>query len=717
AKRMEIGAVVAAAPAANVRRERPAPGDIVILLGGSTGRDGIGGATGSSKAHNAHSVETCGAEVQKGNAPEERKLQRLFRNAEACRMIKRCNDFGAGGVSVAIGELADGLVIDLNAVPKKYEGLDGTELAISESQERMAVVIEPENLERFLELANSENLQACKVAEVQAEERLVMHWNGKKIVDISRDFLNTNGVTQTAQAKIAAVDANKNYRELVPAVLADKDGVDALETNLGRLEVCSQIGLSERFDASIGAATVNMPFAGKTQLTPEEAMCAKLPVPGGKTDSATAMSYGFIPALSRWSPFHAAAYSVTESLAKLAAIGADPSKARLTFQEYFERLNAVPERWGKPAAALLGALTAQLKYGIPSIGGKDSMSGSFNELDVPPTLVSFAVTMAKASKVSSAAFKKAGSRVYLVELPVNKESLLPEWDKAMALMKSVYENVACGSILSASVVKEGGASANVCKMAFGNLLGFAFEAGVTRREMYAPLVGSFVIECEGDSPVGGKLLGVTKDDAIFTVGGERVPTQDLIAAWTDKLEGVFATDAACPTGGNDVALYTQRSNAAPAIKVAKPKVIIPVFPGTNCEYDSARAFENAGAEAEILVIKNLTASDIEQSMEAFVKAINASQIIMLPGGFSGGDEPDGSGKFIATALKNPRVKEAVTALLEQRDGLMLGICNGFQALIKTGLVPYGKIVDTAEDAPTLTYNTIGRHISHMAYTR
>ncbi|MBQ2964859.1 MAG: phosphoribosylformylglycinamidine synthase [Clostridia bacterium] len=717
AKRMEIGAVVGASPKENVKRETPEPGDCIVLLGGRTGRDGCGGATGSSKAHNTESIETCGAEVQKGNPPTERKLQRLFRNPDAAKLIRRCNDFGAGGVCVAIGELADGLKIELDKVTKKYDGLDGTELAISESQERMAVVLAAEDVEKFIALAATENLEATVVAVVSEEARLVMHWRGDKIVDISREFLNTNGVTQTAQAKIAAVDANKNYRELVPAVLADKDGVDALETNLGRLEVCSQIGLSERFDASIGAATVNMPFAGKTQLTPEEAMCAKLPVPGGKTDSATAMSYGFIPALSRWSPFHAAAYSVTESLAKLAAIGADPSKARLTFQEYFERLNSVPERWGKPAAALLGALTAQLKYGIPSIGGKDSMSGSFNELDVPPTLVSFAITMAKASKVSSAAFKKAGSRVYLVELPVNKESLLPEWDKAMALMKSVYENVACGSILSASVVKEGGASANVCKMAFGNLLGFAFEAGVTRREMYAPLVGSFVIECEGDSPVGGKLLGVTKDDAIFTVGGERVPTQDLIAAWTDKLEGVFATDAACPTGGNDVALYTQRSNAAPAIKVAKPKVIIPVFPGTNCEYDSARAFENAGAEAEILVIKNLTASDIEQSMEAFVKAINASQIIMLPGGFSGGDEPDGSGKFIATALKNPRVKEAVTALLEQRDGLMLGICNGFQALIKTGLVPYGKIVDTAEDAPTLTYNTIGRHISHMAYTR
>ncbi len=717
AKRMEIGAVVGASPKENVRRETPEPGDCIVLLGGRTGRDGCGGATGSSKAHNTESIETCGAEVQKGNPPTERKLQRLFRNPDAAKLIRRCNDFGAGGVCVAIGELADGLQIELDKVTKKYDGLDGTELAISESQERMAVVLAAEDVEKFIALAATENLEATVVAKVTEEARLVMHWRGDKIVDVSREFLNTNGVTQKAQAKIVAPEASENYRELVPAVLADRDGAEALTANLSRLEVCSQIGLAERFDASIGAATVNMPFSGKTQLTPEEAMCAKVPVPGGKTDSATAMSYGFIPALSRWSPFHAAAYSVTESLAKLAAIGANPFKARLTFQEYFERLNAVPERWGKPTAALLGALTAQLKYRIPSIGGKDSMSGSFNDLDVPPTLVSFAVTMAKASKVSSAEFKQAGSKVYLAELPVNKETLLPDWDAAKALISAVYESVSSGKILSATVVKEGGAAANVCKMAFGNLFGFEFVQGVTKREMYAPLAGSFVIECEGESPVGGKLLGTVKSDAVFTVGGESVATDALIAAWTDKLEGVFATDAACPTGGNAVELYTQRSAKAPAIKAAKPRVIIPVFPGTNCEYDSARAFENAGAEAQILVIKNLTAADIEESMAAFVKAINNSQIIMLPGGFSGGDEPDGSGKFIATALKNPMVKEAVTDLLEQRDGLMLGICNGFQALIKTGLVPYGKIVDTAEDAPTLTYNTIGRHVSHMAYTR
>lgn len=717
AKRMEIGAVVGASPKVNVRRETPAPGDDIVLLGGRTGRDGCGGATGSSKAHNTQSIETCGAEVQKGNPPTERKLQRLFRNPEAAQLIRRCNDFGAGGVCVAIGELSDGLKIDLDKVTKKYDGLDGTELAISESQERMAVVLDSADTAKFIELASKENLEATVVAKVTEEPRLVMNWRGDIIVDLSRKFLDTNGVTQKAKAVITAPKAEDNYREAVPCAVEGKKGVEALKANLGRLEVCSQIGLSERFDASIGAATVNMPFAGKTQLTPEEAMCAKVPVPGGKTDSATVMSYGFIPALSRWSPFHAAAYSVTESLAKLAAIGADPSKARLTFQEYFERLNDVPSRWGKPTAALLGALTAQLNYHTPSIGGKDSMSGSFNELDVPPTLVSFAVTMAKASKVSSAEFKKAGSNVYLVELPVNAQTLLPDWDKARALMSGIYENVAGGKILTAGVVKEGGSAANVCKMAFGNLLGFSFEGGITAREMYAPLVGSFVIEVEGESPVGGKLLGKTTADGVFTVDGEAISTQELIKAWTGKLEGVFATDAACPTGGEKVELYTQRNTASPAIKVAKPRVIIPVFPGTNCEYDTARAFENAGAQAEILVIKNLTASDVEQSMEAFVKAINASQIIMLPGGFSGGDEPDGSGKFIATALKNPRVKEAVTALLEQRDGLMLGICNGFQALIKTGLVPYGKIVDTAPDAPTLTFNTIGRHISHMAYTR
>ena len=717
AKRMEIGAVVGASPKENVRRETPAPGDCIVLLGGRTGRDGCGGATGSSKAHNTESIETCGAEVQKGNPPTERKLQRLFRNPEAAKLIRRCNDFGAGGVCVAIGELADGLKIELDKVTKKYAGLDGTELAISESQERMAVVLDAADVDKFVELAATENLEATVVAKVTEEARLVMYWRGDNIVNLSRAFLNTNGVTQKATAVITSPDADKNYRELVPCVLSDKEGVEALKANLSRLEVCSQIGLSERFDSSIGAATVNMPFAGKTQLTPEEAMTAKVPVPGGKTDAATAMSYGFIPALSRWSPFHASAYAVTESLAKLAATGADPFKARLTFQEYFERLNAVPERWGKPAAALLGALTAQLKYRTPSIGGKDSMSGSFNDLDVPPTLVSFAVSMTKASKVASAAFKSAGNKVYLAELPVDADTLLPDWDKAKALIADVYKAVSEGTILSASVVKEGGAAACVCKMAFGNMFGFDFADGITKREMYAPLVGSFVIECAGDAPVAAKLLGTVTDSGEFALAGEKVATADLVSAWTAKLEGVFPTDAVSPTGGNKVALFTERNTKAPAIKVAKPKVIIPVFPGTNCEFDTARAFENAGAEAEILVIKNLTASDIEQSMEAFVKAINASQIIMLPGGFSGGDEPDGSGKFIATALKNPRVKEAVTALLEQRDGLMLGICNGFQALIKTGLVPYGKIVDTAPDAPTLTFNNIGRHVSHMAYTR
>ncbi|MEE1284636.1 MAG: phosphoribosylformylglycinamidine synthase [Acutalibacteraceae bacterium] len=537
AKRMEIGAVVGASPKENVRRETPAPGDCIVLLGGRTGRDGCGGATGSSKAHNTESIETCGAEVQKGNPPTERKLQRLFRNPEAAKLIRRCNDFGAGGVCVAIGELADGLKIELDKVTKKYDGLDGTELAISESQERMAVVLDAADVEKFSELAATENLEATVVAKVTEEARLVMYWRGDNIVNLSRAFLNTNGVTQKATAVITSPDADKNYRELVPCVLSDKEGVEALKANLSRLEVCSQIGLSERFDSSIGAATVNMPFAGKTQLTPEEAMTAKVPVPGGKTDAATAMSYGFIPALSRWSPFHASAYAVTESLAKLAATGADPFKARLTFQEYFERLNAVPERWGKPAAALLGALTAQLKYRTPSIGGKDSMSGSFNDLDVPPTLVSFAVSMTKASKVASAAFKSAGNKVYLAELPVDADTLLPDWDKAKALIADVYKAVSEGTILSASVVKEGGAAACVCKMAFGNMFGFDFADGITKREMYAPLVGSFVIECAGDAPVAAKLLGTVTCNGEFALAGEKVATADLVDAWDSKARG------------------------------------------------------------------------------------------------------------------------------------------------------------------------------------
>lgn len=717
AKRMEIGAVIGASPKENVIREVPQKGDVIILLGGKTGRDGCGGATGSSKAHDSHSIETCGAEVQKGNAPTERKIQRLFRNPEVAKMIKRCNDFGAGGVSVAIGELADGLKIDLDKVPKKYEGLDGTELAISESQERMAVVVDKSDVEKFESLARKENLESTVVAEVTDENRLEMTWRGDKIVDLSRDFLNTNGVVQHAAVEIEAI-GDDEYRTQVPSALEEMTNAEALKANLSRLEVCSQKGLVERFDSSIGASTVLMPYAGKYQLTPEEAMVAKIPLIKGETDTATVMAYGFIPKVSRWSPFHSAAFAVTESLAKLAAVGCDPSKARLTFQEYFERLNDTPTRWGKPTAALLGALTAQLGYHTPSIGGKDSMSGSFNDLDVPPTLVSFAVGVSEASKTASAQFKRAGSTVKLVEIPVDGETGLPNYDKAMALMVEVCNKIREGKVLAAGVVKEGGAAACVCKMAFGNKTGFTFETKLDAKTLFAPLQGSFVLELADENDFDGITLGTTNDNGVFIIDGTVYTADELIAEWTSKLEKVFPTDsgktAKMPI---DVPLYKERSIFVAKNKVAKPKVFIPAFPGTNCEVDTARAFEKAGAEASILVVNNLTPADINETIDKMVKEIETSQIVMLPGGFSGGDEPEGSGKFIATTFRNPRVSEAVTKLLNCRDGLMLGICNGFQALIKLGLVPNGKIVDIKENDPTLTFNTIGRHISSMAYTR
>lgn len=721
AKRMEIGAVIGASPKKNVIREVPQEGDIIVLLGGRTGRDGCGGATGSSKAHNSMSIETCGAEVQKGNPPTERKIQRLFRNEEVAKMIKRCNDFGAGGVSVAIGELADGLDIDLDKVPKKYDGLDGTELAISESQERMAVVLDKNDVDKFIKLSNDENLEATPVAVVTSTNRLTMTWRGDKIVDISRDFLNTNGVTQHASAVIEAVDEDKNYRTDIPAALESMSPAKALKANLERLEVCCQKGLAERFDSSIGAATVLMPFAGKYQLTPEEVMAAKLPVLNGETDDATVMAYGFIPKLSEWSPFHSAAFAVTESLAKLAAAGCDPSKARLTFQEYFERLNDDPKRWGKPTAALLGSITAQIGYGAPSIGGKDSMSGSFNELDVPPTLVSFAVGMSKASKTVSARFKKTGSKVYMINIPVCESSGLPDYKNAMAVMKNVYEGVRNGSILAAGVVKEGGAAANICKMAFGDKFGFTFEQGLDMSTLFAPLQGNFVVECAGELPdkfSGAVLLGTTNDNGVFILDGEVLTVDELIDAWCSKLEKVFLQNSGVKADmPQDIDLCGERSIFICKNKVAKPRVFIPAFPGTNCEVDTARAFEKAGAETEILVVNNLSPAAINETIEKMVKAINNAQIVMLPGGFSGGDEPEGSGKFIATTFRNPRVAEAVAKLLNCRDGLMLGICNGFQALIKLGLVPYGEIREIKPDDPTLTFNTIGRHISQMAYTR
>lgn len=723
AKRMEIGAVIGASPKENVIRETPMPGDAIVLLGGRTGRDGCGGATGSSKAHTEQSIETCGAEVQKGNPPTERKIQRLFRDGEVAKLIKRCNDFGAGGVCVAIGELADGLTVDLDRVSKKYEGLDGTELAISESQERMAVVLNPKDVPAFLQAAHQENLEAQQVAEVTENPRLKMNWRGDLIVDLSREFLNTNGVTQRAKAKITAADPAEDYRHLAPKALRDLPVGKAFEENLKRLEVCSQKGLSERFDSSIGAGTVLMPFSGKYQLTPEEAMVAKIPLLKGETDDATAMSYGYIPGISRWSPFHGAAYAVVESLSKLLAVGADPAAARLTFQEYFERLHDVPERWGKPAAALLGAFTAQVNMGNPAIGGKDSMSGSFEALDVPPTLVSFAVAMTKASKTVSACFRKAGSQAWMVPVPENPETHLPAWDKLKAVYAKIYEMMGKDQILSASVVREGGAAAAVCRMCFGNQMGFQFAGDPDQKTLFAPLSGSLVLELKDDSDttgletLGASVLGAVCGEPVILIGSERLSLAALTEAWEKPLEKVFPTRAETKAYFCQVPLYSERNQKAPAVQYAKPRVFIPAFPGTNCEVDTARAFERAGAKADVLIVKNLTPADIEETIEAMVKAIQNAQIIMLPGGFSGGDEPDGSGKFIATTFRNPRVAEAVSELLEKRDGLMLGICNGFQALIKLGLVPYGRITQIQENDPTLTFNTLGRHVSRMVYTR
>ncbi len=721
AKRMEIGAVIGASPKENVVREVPAPDDVIVLLGGRTGRDGCGGATGSSKAHTMESIETCGAEVQKGNPPTERKIQRLFRKGEVSRLIKRCNDFGAGGVCVAIGELADGLAIDLDKVTKKYEGLDGTELAISESQERMAVVLDKSDVDRFIAEAEKENLEATAVAVVTKNPRLTMKWRGDTIVDLSREFLNTNGVTQRAKAYISAPEAGDCYRKLCPEQLRNLPIDKAFPENLSRLEVCSQIGLSERFDASIGAGTVIMPFGGKTQLTPQEAMAAKLPLEKGETDDATAMSFGYIPGISRWSPFHGSAYAVVESLSKLLAIGAYPLKARLTFQEYFERLMADKKRWGKPAAALLGAMEAQLKLGIPSIGGKDSMSGTFEDIDVPPTLVSFAVAMTKASSTISTEFKKIGSRVVYIPVPEDKQTLMPVWDKLKDMYDGVYSLMKKGGVLSASVVKEGGAAASICKACFGNKIGFRFAKELSSDELFAPLSGSMILELSQKAEIPNGILfyelGETIEEEKIILGNKEFTLDSLISKWIAPLEKVFPTQAQCPKMETSGDLYSQRNTKSPAVKSAKPTVFIPVFPGTNCEVDTARAFEKAGANAELLVVKNLTAAHIEETILQMEKLINKSQMIMIPGGFSGGDEPDGSGKFIATTFRNPRISNAVNELLKNRDGLMLGICNGFQALIKLGLVPFGEIVDIESEYPTLTFNTVGRHISHMAYTR
>jgi len=706
AKRMEIGAVIAAAPAENVRRERPNPGDVVILLGGNTGRDGIGGATGSSKAHTEQSVETCGSEVQKGNAPEERKLQRLFRNAEASRLIKRCNDFGAGGVSVAIGELADGLVIELDKVPKKYEGLDGTELAISESQERMAVVVEPGDVARFLELAGTENLNAVPVATVTEEARLVMHWNGKTICDISREFLNSNGADKHITVSPAAP---KCYKKTVTGDFAQNFMAVATDLN-----TCSKRGLSERFDSTIGAGTVLMPFGGKYQLTPVQAMVQKISVEKKHTDDCSFMSFGYNPFITEKSPYHGAYLAVVESVCKLIASGTSFEDTYLTFQEYFEKLGKDPQRWGKPLAALLGAFKAQMNLGIASIGGKDSMSGSFEKLDVPPTLVSFAVTTGKTQEVVSPDLKAAGHTLCLLETAYD-ENHLPDTASLLANFETVTALLRSGKAVACYTPGMGGVAEALMKMGFGNGLGVAIDDNVSMDTLFGYTYGGFVLEMTQGTV--GQVLGVTTADGSFRYHGQALSQSDVLKAYEDKLESVYTCNIPTAQQNMETFSYETRERKAPAVSVAKPKVLIPAFPGTNCEFDSAKAVRDAGAEPEIIVINNLSADGIARSVDYFAQQVRSSQMIFIPGGFSGGDEPDGSAKFITAFFRNAAVKEAVTQLLDDRDGLMCGICNGFQALVKLGLVPYGKIIDTDETCPTLTYNTIARHQSRIVRTR
>lgn len=728
AKRMEIGAVMGAAPRRNVIRETSDPGDIIILLGGRTGRDGCGGATGSSKVHTEQSIETCGAEVQKGNAPTERKIQRLFRREEVSRIIKKCNDFGAGGVSVAIGELADGLTVDLDKVPKKYAGLDGTELAISESQERMAVVVTPADVDKFLKYAAEENLEAVPVAVVTEEPRLVLNWRGKKIVDLKRAFLDTNGAHQETAVKVDIPDEKDNYFEkwAIPAVgekLEAGDIKDAWLTMLNDLNVCSQKGLVEMFDSSIGAGSVLMPYGGVHQLTETQAMVAKLPVLKGKTDTVTMMSYGFDPYLSSWSPYHGAVYAVVESMAKIVAAGGDASKIRFTFQEYFRRMTGDPERWSQPFAALLGAYDAQIGFGLPSIGGKDSMSGTFNHIDVPPTLVSFAVDIAKQGEIVTPELKKAGNK--LVRFEIEKDDFdIPMYGAVAELYAAIHELTASGVIVSAYALDAKGVAAAVSKMAFGNGLGVILESGLSVDDVFGNGLGDIIAEIPAESlalleekELDYSVIGTVTEEPVFVFGDVRITMDEALEAWTSKLEKVFATKAEKDKAAVDSPLYKADSIYVCKHRIAKPTVFIPVFPGTNCEYDSAKAFERAGAEVETRVFRNLSAQDIRESVDEFEKAIDQAQIIMFPGGFSAGDEPDGSAKFFATAFRNAKLKEAVMKLLNERDGLALGICNGFQALIKLGLVPTGEIQGQDENSPTLTFNTINRHISKMVYTK
>ena len=717
AKRMEIGAVLGAAPRRAVIRENSDPGDIIILLGGRTGRDGCGGATGSSKVHTEESIETCGAEVQKGNPPTERKIQRLFRREEVSRLIKKCNDFGAGGVSVAIGELADGLRVELDKVPKKYAGLDGTEIAISESQERMAVVVDPKDVDEFMSYAKEENLEATKVAVVMEEPRLVLIWRGKEIVNLSRAFLDTNGAHQETNVEVEMPEQEGSLfrRNEIGDVRA------AWLNMLGDLNVCSQKGLVEMFDGSIGAGSVFMPHGGKYQLTETQAMVAKVPVQTGKTDSVSMMSYGFDPYLSSWSPYHGAVYAVTESIAKIVAAGGDHRKIRFTFQEYFRRMSEDPKRWSQPFAALLGAYAAQIGFGLPSIGGKDSMSGTFQDIDVPPTLVSFAVDMALDKDIITPELKKAGNK--LVWLRIEKDEYdLPVYDKIMDQYGKFREDISSGRIVSAYALDRHGVIAAVSKMAFGNRMGVKIEHNMDPRDMFAPAFGDIIAEVE-DGQVGNlqityTVIGEVTDKDCFEYGNVQIGIDEALDAWTGTLEKVFATKSEESSDKPvEEKLYNTSDIHICSHKIGQPTVFIPVFPGTNCEYDSTRAFERAGAKVVTKVFRNLDAEDIRSSVDEFEKAIGQAQMIMFPGGFSAGDEPDGSAKFFATAFQNAKIKEAVEKLLNERDGLALGICNGFQALIKLGLVPYGKIVGQTEDSPTLTYNTIGRHISKMVYTK
>ena len=706
AKRMEIGAVIGAVPEKNVRRETPEPGDVVILLGGRTGRDGCGGATGSSKAHSHESLETCGAEVQKGNAPVERKLQRLFRDEEAVRLIRRCNDFGAGGVSVAIGELADGLVIDLDKVPRKYDGLDGTELAISESQERMAVVVEAKDAARFLALANRENLEATAVAEVTAEPRLVMRWNGSTVCDLSREFLALNGAEKHARVRVGP---DKVW-------LPERKGSlhEAMESLVSDLNVCSQKGLSERFDSTIGAGTVLMPFGGATQTTPIQAMAAKLPVMG-ETKTCSGMAWGFNPYLSEKSEFRAAYLAVAESVSRLIAAGFSKKNAYLTFQEYFKRLGTDPARWGSPFASLLGALSAQADLGVAAIGGKDSMSGSFEKIDVPPTLVSFAVAVGSTDGVVSPEFKRAGSRVVLLE-PEYADGLLPVPESQLSVFRTAEKLIAEKKVLSAWTPGYGGAAEGLFKMGLGNRIGFAAEPDVTRDELFLPRYGSFLLEL-ADGAEAGRPIGVTTENYRFSACGETLDAEALRAAWEKKLSPVFPYFGGIGEESAPKITCEYAVHAAPKTGIARPRVLIPVFPGTNCEYDSARAMRAAGAEPDIFVVNNLSPAAVAESAAEMVRRIDRSQMVFLPGGFSGGDEPEGSAKLITALFRSPAVSDAVARLLGQRDGLMLGICNGFQALIKLGLVPFGRIRETDAACPTLTFNTIGRHQSGIVRIR